>query len=204
MVEKQGINSLNLAFGNLEKKVRKQGINSALKLGLSHDIYSLQNALTNQDRARSKEDVFDVGEFGALFSAVVYGVPEELQLINDFSNNVYERNLGKTDFMRAVRVLLLHVRNGVYFKDMDRRFVKRRVKDSNKTYPQHFATQMWWTKSSYLSKLENKVLSYYLKGLDYNEIATIMNKSLKSIDNSLQRIKKKISLILDENDNNML
>jgi len=55
-----------------------------------------------------------------------------------------------------------------------------------------------------LSKLENKVLSYYLKGLDYNEIATIMNKSLKSIDNSLQRIKKKISLILDENDNNML
>ena len=43
----------------------------------------------------------------------------------------------------------------VYFKDMDRRFVKRRVKDSNKTYPQHFATQMWWTKSSYLSKLEN-------------------------------------------------
>jgi len=55
-----------------------------------------------------------------------------------------------------------------------------------------------------LSKLENKVLSYYLKGLDYNEIAKIMNKSLKSIDNSLQRIKKKITLILDENNNNML
>ena len=32
---------------------------------------------------------------------------------------------------------------------------KEKYKDSNLIYPQHFATQMWWTKSSHLSKLEN-------------------------------------------------
>ena len=49
-----------------------------------------------------------------------------------------------------------------------------------------------------LSKLERKVLNYYLEGLDYNEISKLMNKPLKSIDNCLQRIKNKINKILNE------
>ena len=40
-----------------------------------------------------------------------------------------------------------------YYRDWHRN--KRKYKDSDLTYPQHFATQMWWTKSSHLSKLEN-------------------------------------------------
>lgn len=43
-----------------------------------------------------------------------------------------------------------------------------------------------------LSPLENKVLDNYLEGLDYLQIADILGKSPKSIDNALQRIKKKI------------
>ncbi|MBN2852509.1 MAG: RNA polymerase sporulation sigma factor SigH [Clostridia bacterium] len=46
-----------------------------------------------------------------------------------------------------------------------------------------------------LSKMEEKVLHYYLKGMDYNEISKTMNKPLKSIDNCLQRIKNKIIII---------
>ena len=41
------------------------------------------------------------------------------------------------------------------FKDLDKRLFRRRLKDKNLVYPQHFSTQMWWTKSSYLSKLES-------------------------------------------------
>jgi RNA polymerase sporulation-specific sigma factor len=55
-----------------------------------------------------------------------------------------------------------------------------------------------------LSKMEKKVLNYYLKGLDYTEIAVVMEKPVKSIDNALQRIKKKISNILYENGKSML
>jgi len=43
-----------------------------------------------------------------------------------------------------------------------------------------------------LSKLELKVLNQYLEGKSYTEIALYINRSEKSIDNALQRIKKKI------------
>ena len=45
---------------------------------------------------------------------------------------------------------------------------------------------------SVLSKFETQVLMKYLEGKSYSDIATILNKSEKSIDNALQRIKKKI------------
>lgn len=54
--------------------------------------------------------------------------------------------------------------------------------------------------SQILSKLEWKVLTNYLDGKSYSEIAANVNKSEKSIDNALQRIKKKIekNIINDE------
>lgn len=49
-----------------------------------------------------------------------------------------------------------------------------------------------------LSRLENKVLDLYLKGEDYREISQRLGKSPKSMDNALQRIKKKIALIIEK------
>ncbi len=43
-----------------------------------------------------------------------------------------------------------------------------------------------------LSSMENQVLKYYLAGNDYGEIACIMGKTSKSIDNALRRIRTKI------------
>ena len=43
-----------------------------------------------------------------------------------------------------------------------------------------------------LSKLEKDVLALYLNGISYQEIAKMMKRSPKSIDNALQRVKKKI------------
>ena len=48
-----------------------------------------------------------------------------------------------------------------------------------------------------LSDLENRVLYLHLMGEDYRSIATLLEKSPKSIDNALQRIKQKISTILE-------
>lgn len=44
-----------------------------------------------------------------------------------------------------------------------------------------------------LSKFEKEVLGLYLDGLNYAQISETLNKSEKSIDNALQRIRKKIS-----------
>lgn len=45
---------------------------------------------------------------------------------------------------------------------------------------------------SMLSKFENEVLQKYINGQSYQEIARDMGKEPKSIDNALQRIKKKV------------
>lgn len=49
-----------------------------------------------------------------------------------------------------------------------------------------------------LSKLENRVLYLHLMGMDYLKIAEVMDKSPKTIDNALQRIKGKARHILEE------
>ena len=49
-----------------------------------------------------------------------------------------------------------------------------------------------------LSPLELEVLHFYLQGKSYQQIAVILNKEVKSIDNALQRVKKKIEKFLVE------
>ena len=50
----------------------------------------------------------------------------------------------------------------------------------------------WEQLKECLSKLEREVLDYYLAGLNYQQIAEQMEKSPKSIDNALHRIKEKL------------
>ena len=50
----------------------------------------------------------------------------------------------------------------------------------------------------FLSPMERKVLDLYLKGEGYVEIAKHLNKSPKSIDNALQRIRAKIREALEK------
>lgn len=47
-----------------------------------------------------------------------------------------------------------------------------------------------------LSDLEKQVLSFYVEGRTYEEIALDLNRRAKSIDNALQRIKRKIERYL--------
>jgi len=48
-----------------------------------------------------------------------------------------------------------------------------------------------------LSSLEWKVLMYYLEGKSYQEIAVDLNRHVKSIDNALQRVKRKLEKYLE-------
>lgn len=50
-----------------------------------------------------------------------------------------------------------------------------------------------------LSKLEHRILSLYLQGKSYLEISEQVGKSPKSIDNALQRVKRKLERILSKN-----
>lgn len=52
-----------------------------------------------------------------------------------------------------------------------------------------------------LSSLEWKVLMSYLEGKSYQEIAVDLKRHVKSIDNALQRVKRKLERYLEKRDN---
>ncbi len=49
-----------------------------------------------------------------------------------------------------------------------------------------------------LSPIEKEILKYRTLGYSYKEIASKIGKSIKSVDNTLQRIKKKVKMILQD------
>lgn len=72
------------------------------------------------------------------------------------------------------------------------------VKESHQTNPEELMISrenfesMFETLNEVLSNLERDVLSRYVSGQSYHEIAAVLNRPVKSIDNALQRIKKKL------------
>ena len=62
------------------------------------------------------------------------------------------------------------------------------------------ASSFWNDFLKCLSKLEAQILDYYLKGLSYQEIASEIRKPAKSIDNAVQRVRKKLTRFIDSGD----
>ncbi len=54
--------------------------------------------------------------------------------------------------------------------------------------------------SRYLSKLEVEILTHYLDGLSYSEIAEISGRTPKAVDNAVQRIRNKLARYLNLGD----
>ena len=54
--------------------------------------------------------------------------------------------------------------------------------------------------SEVLSDLERQVLDAFMDGKSYQEIAELLGRHVKSIDNALQRVKRKLSKFREEND----
>lgn len=63
---------------------------------------------------------------------------------------------------------------------------------------QEYHKSFWEKLGKGLSKMELQVLNLYLEGKDYIQIAKIMDKTPKSIDNALQRIRQKIRILIEK------
>ena len=55
-----------------------------------------------------------------------------------------------------------------------------------------------YTLVGHLSEMEKQVLHFYMKDMNYSQIAAALGKEPKAVDNALQRIKKKLSQVLLE------
>src|SRR5690606_22279525 len=58
--------------------------------------------------------------------------------------------------------------------------------------------------SEFLSELEWSVLMLYLEGKSYQEIAEQLSRHVKSIDNALQRVKRKLEKYLEKRESEMM
>ena len=86
-------------------------------------------------------------------------------------------------------------------EDEDTTFDKFLVDNSHE--PLSLVTNQEWAKilidkiNDHLSNNEKEIFNLKLQGYNYNEIALKLNKTPKSIDNALQRIKNKVKSLLD-------
>jgi len=55
-----------------------------------------------------------------------------------------------------------------------------------------------YTLVGHLSEMEKQVLHFYMKDMNYSQIASALGKEPKAVDNALQRIKKKLTQVLLE------
>ena len=55
-----------------------------------------------------------------------------------------------------------------------------------------------YTLVGHLSEMEKQVLTFYMKDMNYSQIAAALGKEPKAVDNALQRIKKKLTQVLSE------
>ena len=70
----------------------------------------------------------------------------------------------------------------------DQLLAREREGDFSKLYPR------------YLSAFETEIMGFYLEGFSYEEIAARSGRSVKSVDNAVQRIRKKLARHLNYGD----
>lgn len=59
------------------------------------------------------------------------------------------------------------------------------------------ANELLYDFKSHLSRLETRILALYLQGFSYAEIAREVNKPPKAVDNAVQRIRRKLTQLIE-------
>lgn len=78
-----------------------------------------------------------------------------------------------------------HVLSASYLRDPEELMINRELTD-----------ELYSTLSGSFSRMEKDVLHHYLEGLSYTDIAEETGLSVKSVDNAVQRVRKKLARLL--------
>lgn len=201
-MEKNDINDINL-------------INKA-KDGDSESLDVIFNTFRPYIRALSnkyyivgadKDDLVQEGMIG-LFKAIRDYKAEESVAFRTFACVCIQRQI-KTALKLASRKKHIPLNSSVSlhsskFDDDDDKELIDYFEDSTKSDPEEIyinnETYSSLNKLLYdsLSKFELNILMLYNQNLSYKEISQITGKSVKSIDNAIQRIKKKVEVIKEQ------
>jgi RNA polymerase sporulation-specific sigma factor len=144
-----------------------------------------------------REDLIQEGMIG-LYKAIRDYLPEKGASFSTFANLCIERQL-YTAIKASNRQKNIPLNTYISLSEMD--FDKA---DENKLNPEKLVIDkesisvLQYTLVRQLSPFEKKVFTLFTEGCQYTEIAKELEKSPKSIDNALQRIKNKLTQTLME------
>ncbi len=153
-----------------------------------------------------REDIVQEGMIG-LFKAMRDYQPDRVSSFKSFAELCIKRQI-ITAIKTATRQKHIPLNSYVslnkpfYDDDSDRTLYDVMSSNSKELNPEHLVirreelSQIEEKMGEVLSDLEWKVLNAYLEGKSYQEISTEMNKHVKSVDNALQRVKKKLEKFL--------
>lgn len=145
-----------------------------------------------------RDDLVQEGLIG-LYKAVKSYSPEKLANFKTFAEVCVVRQMisaVKTSTRKKNSPLNHYV--SIHISDDEPDAISAKLVDVKNTNPESLLIEkeseqgMKQKINSVLSDFESDVLSFYLSGLAYKEIADYMGKSPKAVDNALFRIKKKI------------
>lgn len=158
-----------------------------------------------------KEDVLQEGMIG-LFKAIKSFNPDKQNSFKSFANICVERQLItaiKTSNRQKHQPLNSYLSlnasaydsNNENNSELIETFDSKTVEDPLETVmKKEYYTQMKSAVNKNLSKFEKQVLNRYLKGESYVTIADKLEAPVKSVDNAIQRIRKKaIKNLFDDN-----
>ena len=152
------------------------------------------------------EDIVQEGMIG-LFKAIRDYNPDKLTTFRAFAELCVKRQIitaikGATRQKHYALNSYVSLNKPLYDEDSDRTLLD--VLEGRVTNPEdlyisqedlnHIETQI----TGMLSELEQQVLQCFLDGSSYQEIAESLGRHVKSIDNALQRIKRKLTKLLEE------
>lgn len=153
-----------------------------------------------------REDIVQEGMIG-LFKAMRDYQPDRVSSFKSFAELCIKRQI-ITAIKTATRQKHIPLNSYVslnkpfYDDDSDRTLYDVMSSNSKELNPEHLVirreelSQIEEKMGEVLSDLEWKVLNAYLEGKSYQEISIEMNKHVKSVDNALQRVKKKLEKFL--------
>lgn len=147
------------------------------------------------------EDLIQEGMIGLLKAIWNYRLDREAQF-STFANLCIERQI-QTAISAANRQKHMPLNNSVSIYAavseeepqhiiIDRLAAKKSVEPGVELIKAEELEQLMIDVKRELSSFEKKVLAYYIQGASYYEISGVLECSNKSVDNALQRIRKKI------------
>lgn len=135
------------------------------------------------------EDLIQEAMFG-LLKAIREFDPSRDVLFHTFAE-VCIRNRIRSVVSAAVRDKYSPLNNSVSMEDEAGLFDQASGPEESLIHREEHVERLQRLKTK-LSALEKKVLSLYLKGYSYEEIAEQVDRSVKSVDNAVQRIRHKV------------